>query len=123
MGWVHSDTYERAHHSCRDADVAQACGGVLIHVKIGLSYSEVDETPYIFLPLNGCSVLAYTADESIPAIRMNRLYCSLAAHPREERVKMLTDKRSIMALDGKRIGHIMGDILTLLAGLRNMKNG
>ena len=108
VDWVHYDTYERAHYSCRDIDVTQACGGVLILVKTGLGYRKVDDRPNVQQPLNGSSILVYTRDEHVPAVRITGVYFTPAARPREEQVKMLTDKRSDMIVDGSRIGHIIG---------------
>ena len=60
------DSYEYANHSCREPDVEQACGRVLILVKIGTPFTKLDEFPKVSLPLNGCSILVYLRCEDFP---------------------------------------------------------
>ena len=66
---IRLDTYRKAHSHCREADVEQACGGVLIMVKERVTFSKEEELPGVSLPLNSCSISVYLNNPELPVIR------------------------------------------------------
>ena len=105
------DTYKKAHESCREFEVEQACGGVLIMVKHHVRYRKMDEVPGVALPLNSCSILVFLYARDIPALRVTGAYFPPSARPTTERAAMLTDHRSTAGYRGETIGHLIcGDL-------------
>ena len=101
---IRLDTYREAHSHCREDEVEEACGGVLIMVNGRVSFAREDELPGASLPLSSCSI---RNNPELPAIRLTGVFLPPSAKPKIEQVKMLTDHRSDSAHKGVRIGHIM----------------
>ena len=98
------DTYEKAHASCREMEVEQACVGVLLMVKHHVRYRTADEVPSASLALNSCSILEYRYAHDIPAVRVTGVYLPPSAKPRLGDVAVSTDADSQMLYQGTAVG-------------------
>ena len=108
VDWLRMDTYERANESCREAEVEQSCGGVIIMVKTGLRYEKETELPNVRRPLNGCSIIVYPKQVGLAALRVTGVYFTPAARALESEVRMLAGRGSAKMVGGRKIGHLIG---------------
>ena len=106
---LHFPTYIIAHKSCRrPEDVQQACGGVAILTKKGLSHVQLNDLPQLKPPLNSCSIQIFPNTLNVEALRITGVYLQPAAKPKLQDVSCLTGAESSNFYKGKRVGHILG---------------
>ena len=101
VDWLRMDTYERANESCREAEVGQACGGVITMVKTGLRYEKEAELPNVGRSLNGCSIIVYPKQVEMTGLRVTGVYFTPAARASESGVRMLTGRSSAKLAGGR----------------------
>ena len=90
-----------------NADVKQACGGVLILVKTGLRFLQKNDLSQLKQPLNSCPILISPNNPHVKALRITGKYIQPAARPKLNDVRRLTGGESGNLFHGRRARHIL----------------